>query len=293
MPPGSKKRIHFVINPAAGQDEPILNTINDVAHQYGVEWRSSVTHKFGDATEFARQAAKDGYDIVAGYGGDGTQHEIANGILGTDALMGILPGGTGNNFSKEMGTPQTLRPAVELLCSSHSVRDVDVVQMGDIYFILRLYVGIEPEQQTSREEKDKHGKLAYVVDAFRKARDSREVNYRITLDGEVIEVPAMVLYVVNAAKSGAGISVVGDLSRIDDGLMDAFILNMNDLKTIAGTVDRMLNLDTSSARKYMRQGKEMTIETEPDQPVWTDGEYRGRTPISLKVLPGALSVTVP
>jgi diacylglycerol kinase family enzyme len=103
----------------------------------------------------------------------------------------------------------------------------------------------------------------------------------------------MVLYVVNAAKNGAGISVVGALSKIDDGLMDAFILNMNDLNTIAGTFDRMLNINTINAKKYLRQGKEMTIETEPDQPVWTDGEYTGRTPISLKVLPAALPVVVP
>ena len=289
----AKKRIHVVINPAAGQDEPILNIVNDVCRQYEVEWSASVTHKFGDATEFARQAAEDGYNIIAGYGGDGTQHEIANGILGTNASMGILPGGTGNNFSKEMGTPQTLRPAVELLCTSQNVRNVDVVQMGDIYFILRLYVGIEPEQQTSREDKDKYGKLAYIVDAFRKARDSKEVNYQITIDGEKFEFPAMVMYVVNAAKNGAGISVAGDLSKIDDGLMDAFVLNMNDLNSIAGFTDRVLNLDTSNASEYMRQGKEMTIETEPDQPVWTDGEYSGRTPVSLKVLPAALPVIVP
>jgi diacylglycerol kinase family enzyme len=75
--------------------------------------------------------------------------------------------------------------------------------------------------------------------------------------------------------------------------MDAFILNMNDLNTIAGTFDRMLNINTINAKKYLRQGKEMTIETEPDQPVWTDGEYTGRTPISLKVLPAALPVVVP
>ena len=73
-----KKRIHVVINPAAGQDEPILNIVNDVCRQHGVEWSASVTHKFGDATALARQAAEDGYDIVAGYGGDGTQHEIAS-----------------------------------------------------------------------------------------------------------------------------------------------------------------------------------------------------------------------
>ena len=289
----SQKRIHVVINPAAGQDEPILNVINDVFHEYDIDWSISVTRKFGDATEFARQAAEEGFDIVAGYGGDGTQHEIANGILGTNAVMGVLPGGTGNNFSKELGTPQALRPAVKLLCTSQKVRNVDVVQMGDINFILRLYVGIEPEQQTSREDKDKYGKLAYVVDTIRKARISKEVNYRVTIDDELIEVPAMVMYVVNAAKNGAGISVAGAVSKIDDGLMDAFILNMNDLNTIAGTFDRMLNLDTRNAREYLRQGKEITIETEPHQPVWTDGEYTGRTPISLRVLHAALPVIVP
>ena len=289
----ANKRIHVVINPASGQDQPILNVLNDVLRQHKVEWSVSLTHKFGDATKFARQAAEDGYDIVAGYGGDGTQHEIANGILGTSALMGILPGGTGNNFAKEMGTPETLLPAAELLCTSQNVRHVDVVLMGDTYFILRLYVGIEPDQQTSREDKDKYGKLAYVVDAFRKARDSKEVNYRITIDDEFIEVPAMVLYVVNAAKNGAGISVAGDLSSIDDGLMDFFILNMKDLRTIAGSFDRMLNLDTNEAKEFMRQGKEMTIETDPDQPVWTDGEYTGRTPISMEIVPGGLTVVVP
>lgn len=288
-----KKRIHVVVNPASGKNEPILNTINDVFHKYGVDWSISVTMKYGDATEFAWQAAADGYDIVAGYGGDGTQHEIANGILGTDAVMGILPGGTGNNFAKEMGTPETLAPAAELLCTSQNVRQVDVVQMGDECFILRLYVGIEPEQQTSREAKEKLGKLAYLVDTFRKAHISKEVDFQITIDGEYIETPAMMLYVVNASKNGAGINVLGDLSTIDDGLMDAFVLNMNDLNTIAGFTDRVLNLDTSNASKYMRQGKEMTIDTVPDQPVWADGEHLGRTPISLKVLPGVLPIVVP
>ena len=56
-----------------GKDEPTLNTINDVFHQHDIDWGVSVTHKFGDATEFARQAATEGFDIVAGYGGDGTQ----------------------------------------------------------------------------------------------------------------------------------------------------------------------------------------------------------------------------
>lgn len=287
------KRIHVVINPAAGQDEPILNTLNDVFRAHAIDWDVSITRAFGDATVYARQAAADGFDIVAGYGGDGTQHEIANGVLGTSAVMGVLPGGTGNNFAKELGTPLELRPAVELLCASDRVRRVDVVQSDDSVFILRLYAGIEPEQQTTREDKDRFGKLAYLIDAFRKARDTTEAEFHLTIDGQSESAPAMVLYVVNASTNGAGINIVGEASSIDDGLMDAFILNMNDLNTIAGFSERVLNLDTENAKGYMLQGREMTIEATPDQAIWADGEYIGRTPISLKVLPKALRVVVP
>ena len=71
--------IHVIINPAAGRDEPILNILNDVFNKFKVNWEVSITKKFGDATEFARQATERGVDLVAGYGGDGTQMEIANG----------------------------------------------------------------------------------------------------------------------------------------------------------------------------------------------------------------------
>ena len=53
----AKKLVHVVINPVAGGDEPILNMINDVFHQHDIEWTVSVTHKYGDATKFARQTA--------------------------------------------------------------------------------------------------------------------------------------------------------------------------------------------------------------------------------------------
>ena len=129
------------------------------------------------------------FALVAGYGVDGTQHEVANGILGTTAEMGVLPGGTGNGFANEIGIPKTLREAVELLCTSRNQRHIDAVQQGDNYFIQRLYVGIEPEEQTSCESKDKYGTFAYAVDSYHRARGAKEIDYRITIDGELIEMP--------------------------------------------------------------------------------------------------------
>jgi len=285
-------RIYLVLNPAAGGDEPIINKVNDVFRPYGIQWDVGITHKYGDAQELSRQAAEAGYDLVAGYGGDGTQHEIANGLMGTDVTMGVLPGGTGNGFCREMGLPNQLHPALELLCTSRTVKHVDIVAFEGEYFIQRLYVGIEPEEQTSREMKDKYGTMAYAVSSYQRMKTHQDIQYRITIDGEVIETPATKVYVVNASQSGTGISVTGDLSSSDDGLLEVFVLNKENIKTISAAADRLLNLHTEVGKQFFWRGKEITIETDPDQPVWTDGEYQGRTPVSMKIIPGGLPVAV-
>ncbi len=177
MPDVPFRRVQVIVNPASGKDEPILNVLNEVFHAYGVDWDARVTHAYGDAGRLTRAAVEDGVDLVAGYGGDGTQHEVANALVraaretGRLVPLGILPGGTGNGFSREVGTPRTLREATELLCTSRHTRLVDVGRVSvsadgttrEELFIQRLYLGMEPEQQTSREEKDRFGVLAYPV----------------------------------------------------------------------------------------------------------------------------------
>lgn len=286
------RKIYVVINPAAGKDEPMLNICNDVFRAHDIEWEAGITHKYGDARKLARQAAEAGYDLIAGYGGDGTQHEIANALIGRNVLMGVLPGGTGNGFCRELGLPHELKPALEVICTSETIHHVDVVRLGEEYFIQRLYVGIEPEDQTSRELKDKYGTLAYAISGYKRLTTNKDVQYRITIDGASIDTPATKIYVVNASQTGTGISVTGDLSHSDDGLLEVFILDQHNLKTITAAAERMLHLHTEVANKFFWRGRTITIESEPDQPVWTDGEYFGRTPVNLVVEQGKLPVVV-
>ena len=178
----------------------MLHILNKYFHKFGVQWDVGLTQKYGDATEMAREAATSGnFDLVVGYGGDGTQHEIANGVMGTDVIMGVLPGGTGNGFGTELGIPHDLDAAVRVLCTSHNVRHVDIAQYNEeFYFIQRLFTGIEPEEQTSREDKDKYGTFAYLMrDINRyKAGEMQDIPYRLTIDGEKIEMHGYKLYVV-------------------------------------------------------------------------------------------------
>ena len=75
------QRVQVIVNPASGKNEPILNVLNTVFHAYGVDWDARVTHAYGDAGRLTRAAVDDGVDLVAGYGGDGTQHEVANALV--------------------------------------------------------------------------------------------------------------------------------------------------------------------------------------------------------------------
>jgi YegS/Rv2252/BmrU family lipid kinase len=284
-------RIHVVVNPASGKNQPILNTLNDVFVQYGVDWSISVTKKYGDATEQARAALDQGVDLVAGYGGDGTQHEIANALLGTGRPMGILPGGTGNGFANEMGIPKQLREAVELLCTSSKVSHVDVARLGDSFFIQRMYAGIDPDQQTTRAQKDKYGVLAYGVTGARRLRTMRDAQFRLTIDGQTIEVTGVKCYVVNSGMTGTGVTISKTFS-ITDGLLDVFVLARNLLSLMAAG-ERLLHVDSQTAGFHYWQGRSIRIEAEPPKTIWTDGEYLGPTPVTVEVAPGALSVVVP
>ena len=284
------RRLHVVINPASGKGQPVLKLLNDVCRAHGVEWDISLTRQYGDATRQAKEAIARGVDLVVGCGGDGTQHEIANAVIGTGRPMGILPGGTGNGFAHEMGIPEDFGKAVEVLCTSSQLRKVDAMKVVDQYSIQRVYAGVEPEQQVSREQKNKYGTLAYALMTSKQLKASVDAPLTLTIDGQRIETHGLKCYVVNSGQGGKG--TIDKEFRVDDGLLDVFVLSRNPLSVLAAA-ERFFQIPSFKARMYYWRGRDITIECEPSKAVWTDGEIFGRTPINVSVMPGALSVVVP
>jgi diacylglycerol kinase (ATP) len=284
-------KVHVIINPASGPNRPILNTLNDVFRRHGVDWDVSITKRYGDATRQARDAIARGVNLVVGYGGDGTQHELANAIIGTGMPMGILPGGTGNGFAREIGIPKELDEAVELLCTSSTVRHVDAARVGDEYFIQRLYAGVPPESQTSRDLKERYGLLAYAITLPKQVLRATESEYRLTIDGRVINLSGIKCYIVNSGKTGTGISIDVDFSA-SDGLLDVFVVSRKPLSLMAAEA-RFFKLPTWDAGLYYWRGREITIEAQPEQAIWMDGEYQGSGSVTAQVVPGALAVVAP
>lgn len=287
------QNIKVIINPAAGKDEPILHTLNEVFKRHQVKYDVSLTRQFGDATRLAQEAAASGkYDLVTAYGGDGTQMEIANGMKGSGVPMAILPGGTGNAMAFELGISRKLREAAELICTSQKLKSVDLAKADDTYFMLRLYSGVEEEQKTSREQKDKYGILAYPLSVVEMGRDLNRARYKLTIDGEVIEEEGVACFVINAGSIG-GVSLSFD-EKIDvsDGMLDIFMINTS-LSSLAAAADRFLSIDTERARLHYWRGKEIVMVADPPQTIWVDGELLGPTPLTITAVPGAVQIVIP
>ena len=291
----SYKRVHVVINPAAGRDEPILNVLNDVFGPAGVEWDVSITHHAGDATRLTKEAIARGVDLVAGYGGDGTQMEVANGLLGSGIPQAILPGGTGNAMAHDLNVPIDLKQAAELIVSSPKRHAVDLARIGDTVFMLRAYAGLSAEDAASREKKDKYGQLAYIQASLKFLTHVSPAHYRATVDGVVIEVKSLICYILNAGSIGGvlGLSLpqVGEVS-ISDGYLDLYAVTRG-IQPLKAVTHHLFNVGESQAGIYHWRGKEITLEAEPAQDVWIDGEIDGRTPFTTIAVPRAIEIVVP
>jgi YegS/Rv2252/BmrU family lipid kinase len=286
------KRVQVIINPASGQNETILNTLNDVFHQYQVEWDVKITQGPGDAVRFVQQAVAEGVDLVAGYGGDGTQMEIASGVLASDTPMAILPGGTGNAMAFELKVPRNLRKAVELICQSSQRQAVDLAKIGDRYFMLRTYTGPRQEDVASRAEKDRYGVLAYPAASLRVLKNLEVAQYKLTIDGQQFEDEGLLCYLFNAGSMGGIDAPKPEEISVSDGLLDVFMVN-DDPKSRRAIARYALSEGKDKTDIHHWQGKEIVIEADPPQPVWIDGEPYGDTPFTATVIPQAIQVVVP
>ena len=290
------KRIHVVINPASGQNQYILNTINGVFREFEISWDVSVTQKSGDARHFAEKAAAEGADVVAAYGGDGSVMEVAQGLMGTEVPLAILPGGTANLMSVELGIPKKLEEAAKVACSASSVvRQVDMGAAGEHKFMLRVGIGFPAEKVilADRDLKDKYGLAAYTIAAFKAMSTSQVSRYHLDLDGEQVDVDGIACRVDNSSNVGMpGVSLV-DSTDVSDGYLDILVLRDKGLASISSTAAGLLHKETINDAFHHWRAKEITIETDQPQPIQGDGEIWGTTPISIKVLPGAMRVLVP
>ena len=291
------KRIHVVINPASGQPQPVLHTVNMICGELGVDWDASITKKSGDGHRFAQEALVTDVDVVVAFGGDGSVMEVASALMGSQVPVAILPGGTANVMSVELGIPKDLEQACRLACGqSSTIRGVDMGQVGERTFMLRVALGFAAEHVigATREMKDRYGQLAYTISALKQLEKLPRARYQLTLDGEQFEFEGFTCRVDNSGNTGMPGLTFSQETDVSDGLLDVTVVRNVD----AGSAYSMLTSATGHGSPdpgsfFHRQAREITIDADPPQNVIGDGELWGETPISAKVLPQAVRFVVP
>jgi YegS/Rv2252/BmrU family lipid kinase len=287
------RKIQIVINPGSGQPKPILHTLNQVFRPVGVNWNISLTQKSGDAERFAREAVKAGVDVVAAFGGDGTVMEVARGVMDSEVPMAILPGGTANLMSVELGIPKDLTKAATIIASEDSpVKSIDVGEIEGSFFLLRVGLGIAAQKVeiADRDLKDRYGILAYSIAALKAAKDAKQVKYNFILDGEEIEAEGVTCLVDNAGNFGvSGFKAHKDIS-VSDGLLDVILVRDRSFQSVMAFGKGALESTPSSDSYFHWQAEEIYIETDPPQSIQVDGEVGWQTPVSIKVVPQAVKV---
>lgn len=294
------KNIRIILNPASGMKNPPLRQFNALFKDAGFEWDMVVTKEFGDGFQMAQKAVKDGADIVAAYGGDGTVMDIACGLQGSDTPMAILPGGTGNVLSSELGISHNLEEAAILITqpSKARIHKIDLGNTNDKKmpgFALRAGVGLEANmlEGTDRESKEKYGIFAYIMNGIQALRDIKESNYHLTLDDEVVDVKGLTCLVANAGAFGVPGLTIDPCIKIDDGLLDVFVIRKMDLMGLFSVAATVVSGQEVKGPIQHWQAKKIKIETDPIQSTQADGEMWGKSPIEINVAPQSLKVIVP
>ncbi|MCZ2095367.1 MAG: NAD(+)/NADH kinase [Anaerolineae bacterium] len=289
------ERVHVIINPASGAEVPVLKPMNTAFSELGLDWDVTITKGPGDAERSARAAAENGVDVVAVYGGDGTVLDAACGLVGSGVPMLILPGGTANVVSMELGIPRDLTGALALLAPGASrLRRVDMGRTGDHYFF-HLGMGLEGEmiKAATREEKDKSGLRAYLGAVLRNLRSLPPVRYHLMLDGKQIEVEGVNLMITNFGSLGVGgLSLSKDID-MSDGLMDVLVIHKVDFKSVVEAATGALTQGEVGQPLSQWQAREVVVIADPPQTMTRDGEvFEGRE-IRAEVVPHAVRIVVP
>jgi YegS/Rv2252/BmrU family lipid kinase len=274
-----------------------------------VEWDVFFTKKVGDGELLTRRALDEGADVIAAYGGDGTVAEVGGAMAGSGVPLAILPGGTANVMSVELGIPWTFGEAVNVLCYEElTLRPIDVGKVDDRHFILRLSMGLEARmvEGADRSLKDRLGTLAYALSALKAISTPQIIHFDFEIDGQTLSEDGIACVVANSANLGrAGMQLSPDVA-VNDGKLDVFVVNDTSMPTVMSLISGIFGQESKvvaaeevgtqpSEPRTIRhwQGREIVVRSTPISSVQCDGEMIGDTPKNITILPAALQVVVP
>lgn len=271
----------------------------------GVEASIAETASAGHAVDLARQAVRDGVGIIAAAGGDGTIHDVANGILQATedspsaVALGIIPIGTGNDFAKVVPGAARWAAAVRTIAAGRSTPyDVGIARWGNQreYFLNAIGTGVDVEvvRQIQRLGRGT-GPLVYLEGLFRALARYRALPLSITADG-TLQDRKIVLAAVSNGRCVGGMFRIAPGASPADGRLDLCVVEDMPMVSQLALVPRILRgTHVSSRRVESRLVRAVVLRVPAGLPLYfqIDGELRepaGVRELRVDVMPGRLRV---
>ncbi len=291
-------KVRAILNPRAGVAAESARGALDRGRPGWQDYRVSLTRAPGHAVDLAREAVAEGADAVLAVGGDGTVNEVAQGLLGTQVALGIVPAGSGNGLARALGIP--LQPALALAALEGAApRAIDVGFLNGRPFLNVAGAGFDAAVGRAFHERGKQGGrrglFGYVHLSLRELRAYHAPRVVLTLaDGARHELNPFVLTFANGPQYGSG-AVINPGARLDDGVLEVVLFEDGSrLATLAAAPLLFLGGAERLARYRRLTATRLTVAATTPLPLHVDGDpIPPAEHVVVELRPRALRVLVP
>ncbi len=216
---------HLIANPTAGSRKVVktLKKVRKVLDEAGVDYIVHETTHKGEGREIAEElTGEDGAEIIV-VGGDGTVHEVLNGIRDvTKCRFGIIPSGTGNDFAATAKLPYNAEEATKLILNGE-VKDTDYLTVGGKRCMNVGGMGIDVDVLVRCNNGKQTGKLKYVKNLIVSFFKYKGCEVTVECEGETFDKKSLVVVACNGKQFGGGIPIC-PVATIEDDKMDVIVV---------------------------------------------------------------------
>ena len=284
----------LLVNPASahGRALKLLPAVEQELDQRRIPFRVERTRGLEDGIERALGAVE-ANEVPVVISGDGLVGAIGGAMAGAETPLGIIPGGRGNDLARVLGIPDDPLAAVAVLVAGES-RRIDVGEANGKRFLGIVSVGFDSEcNRLANEVTIIRSNLVYVYSLFRTLLAWKPARFTIRSESERIRTSGYSISVANNSTFGGGMRIAPQ-ALLDDGLLDVITVGeVGKLRFVANLRKVFNGTHIDDEQVSMFRASRVEITASRPFPVYADGEHLTELPVSVRVLPRALSVLAP
>jgi YegS/Rv2252/BmrU family lipid kinase len=288
-----KKNVLLVVNPISGDldKSELLNTVQEfsVANNFNLE----VYETTGENDFAVIQSLYEEYNLerIVVAGGDGTIKMVAEAVEKYDIVIGILPAGSANGLSVDLGLPATLEENLEVAFLHHYM-EMDMISINGKKSIHLSDIGINADLVKNYEASDLRGFWGYAMQAFTTLKDADEPFLAtITANDETVEHTARIIVIANSQKYGTGVTINPNGS-MNDGMFELIILKSLDIVLLGKIITGNMPIDSEDI--VIISTKKALVKTDRLVNFQIDGEYCGaQNELEIHILHKQMKIAVP